>query len=664
MRDVVSFSVMLLVMFNLVACGNSDDKKSNTEVAKTTPVPGPNAKLHLSVLPGYLVDDNQVHVYDLTEGETLVSQLTLSPGEDGLGSVSGELSRDHLYKIVFNPDNESVRLRCPLYNGCFKKSLFNQTSESVAFGQVMETRLQVTSIIHLSTEKQLVMNLTTDLAAKLVESDYVEEINPHTIKQTQSVVANTLGLLAYDMYFEDPGLDLWNQRLTAAVNAGILFDERVLHNNATSRLKTVYRRLSATVADNTNKIDELNAYVLDDAVLFLKDQVLNDDELDAGERPLLARLRAYLLSKNIYPEKGYLPSPYIEEESLVQGKRFLDDFRSVLYTFQDDSQSYEQVNDVVVTGYQLIDDFSSKILVDLFAVFGDVLSAVPLGSDDGLHYVDGLAVTYEDAKLQWLLKGQYKQQTLDLLVTIQSFSFDPFQGNSYNIAVEGQINGADIQTKIDNTQFDLKFYPADDPFSSGPDGSGFIAVKADVEMQQQQSIFTGKMTARIDMFADPDGNIIESLESASIFGELSEDQLSHKLSLAIVHPDIFGETNNKLISDDTVAVVSYSASLQGLGEPLLSLYVDPTAIDGGISVSDIDTLAYFEGRLARFSFAGKPKDFTYQGMNQDGGQWDLTVKKKEASGQVTLNGQEVGKPRVLKDLPGIMFNDGNFISIF
>lgn len=124
------------------------------------------------------------------------------------------------------------------------------------------------------------------------------------------------------------------------------------------------------------------------------------------------------------------------------------------------------------------------------------------------------------------------------------------------------------------------------------------------------------------------------------------------------------ETKDTLFSDNLVSAVTYSAPIKGLGEPLLTIYVPYRDLSKNLNIRDLNIIAYFEGRLTKFIYKGTVKNFDYLGENQDGVNWNLVYRKKETDGAVYHGKSEKGKPRVVKSLPGIMFEDGNFISIF
>ena len=682
---VCTWFMLMCILLSLSACDPSSN--DNSENVNTSP-PLTTSQLSLSIMPNYLINDEELFVYDLTNEGDLVLQTRVQPDEKGLATVVLELEKTHIYKIVFNPANSITAIRCPLRKGCIAKSFVNHENEHIAFSQPLNTRLQLEAIIHLTEDKALTLNVNADLVAQLLQSNYVDEINAATLKQTQSVLANTVGLIGYEKTQGSPIKNDWNQWSNQALNAAILFENRRLYSNVSEHLESVFRRLYYTFKGDENLIDEFNHFYLADADLFLQDVILtntsnnntdsetNNDrciELTApdcssishSQKQLIARLRAYLLSKNIYPEKGYMPSPYLHETELAKSKAFLDDFRSILYTFKNDAVAYAQLNNSVKDGYKLIDGFSNDILVELLPLFSDILKNIPLGSDNGSYHHNELTITYQNSKLQWKLVGQYQNLSVDLTLTIQKLKVDPTEGNLFMFLAQGEINSDDSQTRLTDTQFTLKFNPADNVFSGIKDGSGSISIKAKrIVVQQENTQFTGEMNTRLELHLVEQKGIVTTLESASVFGKLTSETSEHKLCVALVHPNVYQESSDQLIANDIITAVSYSANLQGLGEPLLSLYINSENIKSGLNINNIDMNAYFEGRFSQFTFKGESDQFTYQGKNQDSVQWSLIYHQKETQGQVTLQGKLQGRPRILKDLAGIMFNDGNFISVF
>lgn len=619
----------LLILSMLAACGSSGNKDNQSPV--TTP-PAKDATINISALPGYLIESQAIAIYELSADNQFVSQITLQPDENGFATAATKLNIGSIYKIVFNPNQEIINIRCPLRLGCIEYSYVTQQDEKIAYSQPLQTKLQLSAIVAPTTSDYLTINVVTELATQLIESRYFTEINPLAIATAQSAIANTFGLLGYSDAFNNNQESVRNELINQAINAGVIFDDRKVILNGSSRVRSVFAAVYQTL-NNDNTLARLNDYYLQDADLYLQDIVLAGQEV--ADPQLLARVRSYLLAKNIYPVQGFSHSPYIELPDVEKSKKFLDDFRSILYTFADDTAGYEQVNDSVSDGYALIEDFSQQILVELFPLFNDILKEVPIGSTNGQYLLDGLTIEYSDNELSWIVKGDYQELALDIKVTVDEFLISAVTGNRFKIAVLGNMDTLQQQIALTDTYFTLHYSPADDPFSGEPDGSGSISVDSNLTLSQAHRNFTGQLDGRIELIKQPDGSILNVLESAVIYGKLLNlAQQEHQLSLAIVHPNPKSQIEAQLISDQAVISFAYSAPLKGLAEPLLTLFVKPQDIEQGLSLFDLDLIAYFAGRQVQFRFEGNSKTFTYQGLNQDGVQWDLAFDKKVNEGTV------------------------------
>ena len=252
--------VTLIILFNLTACNSSstDSAASADElpISEAQASPSNTAELTLSIMPNYLISDEEVFVYDLTDNNALVKQTRVYPDEQGLTTATLALEQNHIYKIVFNPNNNRSAIRCSLPNGCIETLFANNEYESIAFGQPINTRLQLAAIVELTGDQALTVNVTTDLVAQLVQSNYVDEVNSNTLKQTQSVLANTFGFLGYNQQDLQSDKSSWNYWNNQALNAALLFDNRLIYNNVNDHLSSVFRRLYFTLINEENLIDE------------------------------------------------------------------------------------------------------------------------------------------------------------------------------------------------------------------------------------------------------------------------------------------------------------------------------------------------------------------------------------------------------------------------
>lgn len=638
--------IYLIITF-LIGCNNS-----------TTPAKDNNVAVSLTIPQWLLQQDIELVVFDQTANNELTDQTMLFALEK---ETKLQLKTGSIYKFTINPSNNPIDVACPLFDGCI-----TDDNKKVNFGQLLSTRLSFSAIKYISQEGHIELSMITDLAVKLLEGEYVEVITPSTIKQVNSVLANTLGVISYQAIDKTTAnISNWNAWLKKAINIAILFEKTQIKYNATSHLKTINRRLLHTLISDDNRLDEFNQFIIPDTAQYLQQLALSD-EIAEEYLDELAKLRAYVLSKAIYPNKGFLPSPYFSENNSEISKHFLDDYRSLLYTFADESNEYHQVNQTVTTGYELIDRATQTIFDNLFSLFSDVIKQVPVSSTSGVYQVDTLNVNYNKADSQWQIEGLYHNLNLNLTMTLEQFRINPIEGNLYEFTLSGQLATQEMTTVFETSKISLFYTPPENPFGGLADGTGYITLNSTLQIEDENASFNGDLTLQINTHKNinEEQTLIQHVEFAQVYGELEQAQDKSQLSLSLVHPNINNEVQANILPDNLITAVNYSGSVLGLGEPLLTMYLPYKSVQKGLDLNNLDIIAYFEGRLSQFQFNGTDRTFTYQGKNQDGVQWSLTYNKKEAEGQVTLQNEEQGTPRVLKDLAGIMFNDGNFISIF
>ncbi|WP_199608812.1 hypothetical protein [Flocculibacter collagenilyticus] len=654
------FTLLLFILVALPGCGGSSSNDAAEPVVEGSTLVNTHS-LTLTILPKYIYQPVEVAITDINNGSEWLSSFTVN-AEDAMSThVINGLPSGNMIKVIFNPKNELIKLRCPYINGCFTESLSNNSLLPVDYDSPYQTRIKLSAIVHLDSDKALTVNVVNDLIAK-VFTENKNELSPELkLKQAHTLVANTLGLIGYDGLAAKTVRNRW---LSDAIDAGILFDDKVAKLNATSRLKNIGGLFNSQFFDNESVYQQLNSTLFQDALLYLQEVAITYPSIvEDSMKVELAKLRAFLSTKSIFPDKGYLSSPNSLSSPLDTAKSQLQDFRSLLYTFENDPVAYDQVSDSITQGYQLVETFSDSILTELFNVFSDVISEVPLGSSDGSYQVGQLEVQYIDSQLSWKVSGIYNQLEMDVSIKLERFSNDPITGTSLTAKINGNILSGDVATQLNNTNFNVQLNPAEDLFGTA-DGTGFIKILGHTEIADLQSKYAGEVNVRIDTLSLGSGSTFQVLESAYVNGDFSSNGQDHKLAFALVHPNIYAENSDTLLSNSLQIATTYSASVYGLGEPVLTFYANLDDIKEGLSTSKLDLIIYFEGRLLQLLFSGKPTKFSYSGLNQDGVSWNLNFARNNTNGEFLVNGIQVGEPRMLKNIAGILFIDGNFISVF
>ena len=651
--------LILSIYLSLTAC--SDDAATSTKASVKDAAVRVQHTLTLS-LPAFMqYQALDINVYSELAG-TFVARHSIGPQDR---SVAVTLDSARLYRVTLNPDNDIIDIKCPLFAGCYDE----RNDAQVNYDAPISTRLSVSALVYVDSDQDIEISPISDLTYKLFDATYRADEPKLSLLKARSTMANTLGVISYhQLAGPEHSTDDRNEHLQKAINIAALFEGNRIKSNATSHLKTIARRVIQTVNGQQNRLDEFNRFIFDDAADYLQQyaqHVNSAADVNAAQQVLLAKLRAFVLSKSIYPDKGFLPSPYLGESKLETSKHFLDDYRSLLYTFVDDSNEYQQVVSATTLAYELIEHVTSNLFDDTFDLFNRVLDQVPLNSDTGQYQVDDLIIAYDADALNWHIKGDHKGKTIALNVIFENITVNAFSGNLFSFAVEGKIASSNAAILLRGAEIELYQTPPDDPFGGESDGTGSINIISSVTASKNGDSYTGLFKAQLTTHKQPgETPLVQNLEYAQVYGTLTGPAQDHQLGLALVHPDINNETSSKLMPDSLLALVNYSSPIKGIGEPVLGIYMPFADVDKGFDVNNLQAIVYFEGRLSQFTFNGTTSKFDYTGRNQDGVAWQLTYRKKEADGQVNYLQQQMGHPRVLKDLAGLMFSDGHFVSIF
>jgi hypothetical protein len=651
--------LILSIFLSLSAC-SGDTKTANATSVKDSVVSVQNT-LTLS-LPAFMQHQAlDITVYNQLAG-TFDSTHSIAPEDK---SIALPLNTERLYRVTVNPDNDYIDIKCPLFDGCYDE----RNDAQVTYNAPINTRLSLSALVYVDTDQDIEISPISDLTLKLFDATYRADEPKMSLLQARSTMANTLGVISYHQLAQpEQGTDYRNYHLQKAINIAALFEGNSIKANATSHLKTIARRVIQTVNGQQNRLDEFNRFIFDDAADYLQQyaqHVNSAADVNATQQVTLAKLRAFVLSKSVYPNKGFIASPYLGESKLETTKHFLDDYRSLLYTFVDDSNEYQQVVSATTLAYELIDHVTSNLLDDSFDLFNRVLDQVPLNSNTGQYHVDDLIIDYDDDALTWQINGDHKGKTVALNVSFENITVDSFAGNLFSFAVNGKIASSNAAILLNDAEIELYQTPPDDPFGGEGDGTGSINIISKVTATQGSDAYTGIFKAQLTTHKQPGKTtLVQNLEYAQVYGTLAGPAQDHQLALALVHPDINHETSSKLMPNSLLALVNYSSPIKGLGEPVLGIYMPFADVDQGFDVNNLQAIVYFEGRLSQFTFNGTTSKFDYTGRNQDGVEWQLTYRKKEADGEVNYLQEQMGHPRVLKDLAGLMFSDGHFVSIF
>ncbi|MBY0420439.1 MAG: hypothetical protein K2W88_20500 [Pararheinheimera sp.] len=643
-----AFFVLFLSML-LSACGGSSTDTAQPES------PATQQTLEISVLHGMVAAGTPVEIHSV-EGSP---QLLGSANTDSSGKVSITVNRKESYRIVFNPFNAFIALKCPLAAGCFTEG----NNRFVAFGSPISSRLALSAYHNAAQGTKVDVGVLSDLVAKLYQSGvYADTAKP--LKTIQSFVANVFGHIGYETAFQIKESDIRNSTLIKAIDAAGIAQSGIVAANGNAALTAMSRRLIEHIAGDLQAMVSLNDLWIKDTLDYLQAEMLDCSTCSEADFASLSRVRAVIASRYHPLVTPYMPSPAVElEQPIARAKQNMTDFRALYYSLDSETPAYTTVISDVRNLGTIVTEFATLVTEDLFDLFADVLSEVPVGSKDGDYKLGSLNINYTDSTQQWVLKGTYKDQTVDATVTMISLQINT-GGES---RIEAELNGSIVNPRLNSTLNAVRFNLVSfgENAQQKPKSTGYIAVDGDFLLRRGASVYEGMVRSRLESIITADDIDKQVLESVYLSGELRRAANTSRVTISLVNPSLFLESETTdVIPEHVVTGISYNDTLEGLSSSSLTLFFPFQDLNSFRIQDNIDVSASFAGRFMEFKFSGTNTTFDYSGRTQDDISWDFKVDDRIPSGFKYFNDTKIGEVRMLKDVPGVMFTDGNFVSIF
>jgi hypothetical protein len=649
MKFHVVIFIPLLMWFS--GCGGGTEKPVGQP---ETPAPATQT-LEITVLHGMVTAGVRVEVHSVEGSAELLGFATT----DNEGKAIVTVKRQQSYRAVFNPLNEFIALKCPLRNGCRTEA----SNRFVPYGSPVNSRVGLSAYHNAALGSKIDVGVLSDQVAKLYQAGVYADA-AHPLNTIHSFVANVFGHLGYETAFLINTDDIRNSFLVKALDAAGLTQSGVVLANGNSALTSMSRRLREHLAGDIQAVANLNELWINDTLDFMQAEMLSCSACTDTEFGILARARAVIGSRNHPLATPYMPSPAVEMvEPIAKAKQNMTDFRALYYSLDSETPAYATVISDVRNIGTIVGHFATLVTEDLFDLFADVLSDVPIGSDDGDYKLGALDINYTDSTQQWVLEGTYKGLTVNATVTMLSLTIDS-GGES---RIEASLNGSVVNPELNSTLNDVTFnlVSFSETSQQNPKSTGYIAVDGDFLLRRGASVYEGMIRSRLESITTADDVDKQVLESVYLSGELRRTANTSRVTISLVNPSLFLESETAdIIPEHVVTGVSYNDTLEGLSSASLTLFFPFEDLNSFRIQDNIDVSASFAGRFMEFNFSGSNTTFVYSGRTHDDIRWDFKVDDRVPAGFKYFNGTKIGEVRMLKDVPGVMFTDGNFVSIF
>jgi hypothetical protein len=597
----------------LSACGGSNNDSVENKTANTSPAQlTSNLSFHL---PAFLSQSGELVITNASGGQVINESVT------NLNGYEVTTSSGQALQISWQPENTLVVCqvtRC----GRYTTPSANDTNSNTYIdkGEAFTVSYSLSAAINTTPgSNRVYLSPLSSLGA-----DFAEQA-PYLTMQAQAFFHQTAAITATAKY----------EFMNNAINAAFFF---------TGASDADYVSRFDSFAETWVSLQTPNEVIADYFKLWQK-QVNRED---------MSQAMAALSTLDKLKHAKFNLSP-ITADPNSESRVLLTQVRDLLAVANLQQGEYNnEIEDKLANIEAMLGD-NSKELVDTFAtVVGDVLSTYsPLGDYPGGEYQwQTLTVTYDSAPYRWTIKGDYKGVTMDAAIRVPEWRISGVLGNRVRGELNATLSKGTSTLAVSSKELLIELDPgAATTFNQ----SGVISLTTDAKLSELEQTLDARLSVSLKRFFQGDA-LKSTLDSFSLVGE-------HELNGELTDISVFAIDETPLDTEDD----AYQVSLV-LGSNINGAKNFKIAILGGndqlseLSNATLSVLINNKVLEVQLVQTGSQIKAKLIGLN---GRWlDLSVNGKNYTGALYYGNYEVGKIKVVRGIPGVLFPDGSFESLF
>ena len=618
--------IPLCVFSVLVGCGGSSDDTASTDAIS---LPQTSSQVSFYIAPW----QSPAGTLKITNEQT-AQVRTLAV--DDVNSLTIDLTSLEFHKVEFISD--SVSLPCPSFDGCGRTLRDNPNDENG----------------NRRIDYQEVMDIPLDYAAKFFAAPgsnnvYLSPVSALSSAENLDVTLASLSATPfYHLTHSQLNDNLEAEMLTNALTFGVILQKA---REIESQLNT-QTTIVSTEVDFKSGIESYAPF----AQQYLAENLLNVQgnqliQSVAGE----IKQRIFSLSKQDKIMASELPVPSLDSRQL------LDDVRNALAVIRLQEQKYsDELTQKLTQAEALLDTDSQQTVLTFTNVIFDVLSNFSPASNTnaGTYKIGNLDVIYAESPYRWQISGMYDDHQVQIDMNVPKWQISSVLGNQINGEISAKINRGITELTVDVSELILDFDGTDDPFDlTQEEVTGIANITTMIKLEKEGSEIEGTLTANIDRFVSPFEELLTVISGFDFDGVISSDIQTTGIAIQAIEKTPF-------INEDS-ANISFSLMLD---MPLNGAPGFKLAYVGDMSNLDVLNNANIFITLDR-----QPLDIAIRQVGENTnavikgqhGRWiDIKQKGRNFSGGLYFGDTQIADVTAVRGVPGILFPDGTFESLF
>jgi len=617
--------ITLLIMITLLtACGSDSDDVSEEQLLEKS--------VATSQLAFYLPDwfDHTGEIVIRSETGNIITSLSTS----SLNSELVALDANQIIVIEYIPNINNVR--CPVTIGC--GSPYNYYHEDTNDNNVID--------------QNEIASFNTSFAAKVLLSPGNNKVYFSLLSLLESSLAAKSHLKSlsitpnYHQTHVDQAHSNHYQQLANASYYSLFASSN--SSEAISLLKTslnsliINNEISASYLAYSTEIDR-----------YLTEQMDSNSEIEN----INIINEKFRLNRLLTNEDANLVANYSHD---LNDRILLEQLRNIIAFINIQDQKYSnEINEKVTEISTMINSDSEKVITVFSDVLANILNLYSPVNDTpaGIYHYEGLDINYVGSPYSWVITGVYQGVAINLELVIPQWRISAARGDFFNANISGHLSSDETTLSINTDELLLKFDGVDDIFTEDKAQTAIFNLITNISLINQNGQIDGRLSIEGARVENEQGELFSILNQFGFTGLLTGENLATSVSLmAIKH-------SNGLVQDQQDFMYDLLLDLPSSGSSDLRLSI--SGLEQNFELLDQVNLALkMQGNVLELEFTQNngSRELLAKGVD---GRW-LTLKQqgKDYAGALYFGDIVIGVVITVRGVPGLLFPNGDFHSIF
>ncbi|KAA8601465.1 hypothetical protein F0Z19_1192 [Vibrio cyclitrophicus] len=557
---------------------------------------------------------------------------------ENINTASVSVSPLNFYTFEFIPDDSA--LPCPRFTGCGRtlRGDVNDINENrlIDFEEITGVNLNYAARAYVapgvnevffSPLSTAITNANVDATLASLSASPFYQLTHSSLSNTleAEIVANAFTYSAIIAGVSVEGFDL-----------ATAFDDFITQQDDTSAWQTYSSLADQYIADNLYS-EQGNGLI----------------QSVAGQ---VKQTIASVTSYNNWQQK-------VETEQALESRELLENIRDALGVIRLQDTTYADDLDAKLEQLEsALDDDTQQTITVLAEVINEVLinysPLAEVSASEGQYTLRNLDISYSTSPYEWLITGTYDGLPVNIDMSIPTFRISGVLGDKIEGVMSASVINGDTRLDVDVSELLVEFDGVSEQSELLPDAqTGIANITTDVVIAKQSGELTGEISLDLNRFVTAFAQEVTSLSAFDFAGQYQSDIQTTPFHItALEASPLTGEEN-----DDLMFGLELALPLGGASDFSLA-YVGDVIDLSQLTSSDVFISVKQKALDLRIREVNSNISLTAKGEN---GRWlDVKQAGSNYSGGLYLGDTKIADVTAVRGIPGVLFPNGDFESLF